>query len=258
VRTGTARLVATLLSLVVGMACTGGSPAPEAAVSPTAGRPVVYAAVGASETAGVGTADPFRDAWPRVLWASLPPGSALYDLGVPGSTTEQALSEQLPQAVAVRPDVVTVWLNVNDLVAGVPPIRYGGRLAELVGRLRDAGVTTVLVANTPRLDTLPLYRACRAPDGVYAPPGGPPVRCRTDVVPPLPAPAKVRALVAAYNRQIARVVATEGAVLIDLHALGDVAVTHPAWISRDGFHPSTQGAAAVAELFAAALGALWP
>jgi acyl-CoA thioesterase I len=247
------RRTATALVLVLTAACTGAHHGSEAGVPATPGRPVVYAAVGASETAGVGTADPFRDAWPRVLWRTLPLGSALYDLGVPGSTTEQALAEQVPQAVAVRPDVVTVWLNVNDLIAGVPPARYGAELEELVHRLRRDGATTVLVADTPRLDTLPLYRACRAADGVYTPEGGPAVRCRLDVVPPFPPPRVVRARVAAYDREIARVVAAEGAVLVDLHALGDVATEHPTWISPDGFHPSTRGAAAVADLFADAL-----
>ena len=249
------------LATVVGLACVASIPACtsariDAGAPPTTAVHVrVYAAIGASETAGVGTHDPFRDAWPRVLWGSMPDGTVLYDFGVAGSTTAQALREQLPQAVAVKPDVATIWLNVNDLIAGVPAERYGRELERLVHALRDGGNTLVLVANTPELATLPLYRACRSDNGLFTTALGDVVQCSQDIAAQLPKPAKVREAVAAYNREIARVVAAEGATLVDLNALGDVPTTHPAWVSDDGFHPSTDGAAAVARLFSDALAA---
>jgi lysophospholipase L1-like esterase len=49
------------------------------------------------------------------------------------------------------------------------------------------------------------------------------------------------------------VVVREGAVLVDLHAFGEVPVLHPEDISDDGFHPSDSGHRAVAAAFAAAL-----
>ncbi|TMC01696.1 MAG: SGNH/GDSL hydrolase family protein, partial [Chloroflexi bacterium] len=58
----------------------------------------------------------------------------------------------------------------------------------------------------------------------------------------------------AYNAAIAAVVAREGATLVDLYAAGDVPDQHPGYVSRDGFHPSAEGAAAIAATFAAALG----
>ena len=57
----------------------------------------------------------------------------------------------------------------------------------------------------------------------------------------------------AYNAAIARVAGQEGAVLVDLHAQGEVPDAHPEWVSSDGFHPSTRGYAAVAAAFAAAV-----
>lgn len=218
-------------------------------------RPIVYAAVGASETAGVGTDEPFRDAWPRVLWRALPEGSVLYDFGVGGSTARQALEEQAGAARAVKADLVTVWLNVNDLIEGVPPKRYGHDLRRIVHRLRRGGLTTVLVANTPRLDTLPLYMACRSEDHIYVAPSGGVVLCRQDILVDVPTPASVRADVDAYNAQIDRVVRREGAILVDLYALGDIPNRHPEYVSSDGFHPSTEGARAVAEAFERALAA---
>jgi acyl-CoA thioesterase-1 len=239
---------------ILGAACT--STGPDQAKTRRSGgteRPIVYAAVGASETVGIGTDDPFEDAWPRVLWRTLPTGSVLYDFGVSGSTVRQALREQAGAARAVDPELATVWLNVNDLLNGVKPVRFGRELRHIVHRLRGGGQTTVLVANTPRLDSLPLYLACRSEDGSYVAPLGNVVMCgqdtRFDVLPS----ASVRAAVDAYNRQIERVVRQEGAILVDLFALGDVPNLHPDYVSLDGFHPSTKGAQAVAVAFGRAL-----
>jgi lysophospholipase L1-like esterase len=248
------------VALVVAAAvagCTGGDARSPGSTPPaTSERPITYAAVGASETAGVGTEDPTLDAWPRVLWRTLPAGSVLYDFGVGGSTTRQALREQVDAAVAVGADVATVWLNVNDLLRGVPAAEYGRRLLAVVRSLRASGATTVLVANTPRLDTLPLYRACRSRTGTYVAPLGNVVACPPDVGLVTPPPARVRAAVAAYNETIERIVREEGAVLVDLHALGDVPTEQPELVSEDGFHPSTEGAAAIAAAFEQVLAAV--
>jgi lysophospholipase L1-like esterase len=247
-----------LVVLAVAMsaaACTGAGAdrSVDAGTSPGAPRPVTYAAVGASETAGIGTEDPVEDAWPKVLWRTLPAGSVLYDFGVPGSTARQALREQVGSAIEVGADIATVWLNVNDLLHGVPPERFGRQLDAVVHGLSRDGRTMVLVANTPRLNTLPVYLACRSTVGRYVTPAGVVVACPSDETIQTPPPTAVRAAVAAYNEEIDRVVREEGAVLVDLHALGDVPNEHPEYVSEDGFHPSTEGAATIADLFEVAL-----
>ncbi|HEX2046255.1 MAG TPA: SGNH/GDSL hydrolase family protein [Acidimicrobiales bacterium] len=207
------------------------------------GPPPVYVAVGASETTGVGSDQPLRDAWPRVLHrTALPPGSVFVNMGIPGATVAQALAEEVDQALSARPNLVTVWLNVNDMNAGVAVGDYERQLDTLVRRLRGDGSIRVLVANTPPLDTLPAYEAGR-------------------VLGALPGPQTVQRLVASYNEAIARVAQRQGAVLVDLHAVGmaaRAAGTEAQMVSRDGFHPSTAGHAAVAAAFAAALRASGP
>ena len=206
-----------------------------------------YVAVGASETVGVGADRPATQAWPEVLRrTALPEDARFVNLGIPGATVATALEKELPQAVRLAPTLVTVWLNVNDLVARVPLATYEDQLRRLVQGLRRGGATRVLVANTPPLDRLPAYLACRP----GAPAGS---RCELPVV---PEPELVRLAVAAYNRVIARVVAAEGAELVDLHAAGLAARSSGAerrLFGRDGFHPSTAGHRAVAEAFAEAL-----
>lgn len=203
----------------------------------------VYVSVGASETTGAGSDQPLRDGWPRVLHRSaLPPGSIHVNMGIPGATVAQALTEEVPTTLEARPALVTVWLNVNDLVRGVSVADYERQLDTLVRQLRRGGVTRVLVANTPPLDQLPAYQLGRI---------------LTDV----PAPAAVQALVAEYNEVIARVVQRHGALLVDLHAAAmaaRAAGSEASLISGDGFHPSTAGHARIAEVFADVLKASGP
>ncbi len=69
----------------------------------------------------------------------------------------------------------------------------------------------------------------------------------------MPPPRAIRNVVDAFNREIQRVVTMEGALLVDLNALGDVPRDHPEYVSDDGFHPSSEGAAVVAAAFTTAL-----
>ena len=197
----------------------------------------VYVAVGASETTGVGSDQPLRDGWPRVLHrTAMPPGSVMVNMGVPGSTVAQAITEQVETTLAARPNLITVWLNVNDMTRGVSPAEYERQLESLLRRLRRSVSTRILVANTPPLDRLPAYQAGRLLG--------------------LPGPDVVEQLVAEYNSAIARAVQRTGSLLVDLHAVGmaaRAAGTEPTLVSRDGFHPSTAGHAAVAEAFAKVL-----
>ncbi len=230
-------------------ACSSGS---DSGSSPDASKSEgeVYVAVGASETVGFGAEQPATQAWPAVLKKEVLPKAKFVNLGIPGATVATALEQELPKAVELAPTIVTVWLNVNDLIARVPLATYESQLAQLVGGLRRGGATRVLVANTPPLDRLPAYLAC-LPD----PPAGLSAKC------PLPAgaapsPELVRLGVSAYNKIIAKVAAAEGAEVVDLHSAGLAARSknrEAALFGTDGFHPSTAGHRAVAEAFAEAI-----
>jgi lysophospholipase L1-like esterase len=150
-----------------------------------------------------------------------------------------ALAHQVPEAERLEPDVVTVWLVVNDIVAGVGVDAYEARFDELVGRLSRDGATAVLVGNCPYLDRLPAYLMWRAL-GV------------------LPEPADANRVVDGYNAAIDRVIARHDATLVDLRAAGLAARqagTEPRLFAKDGFHPSTAGHRAIAAAFAVALAA---
>jgi acyl-CoA thioesterase I len=206
----------------------------------------VYAAIGASETYGIGAEDRASQAWPQVFTKdALPASAVLYNFGIPGATTARALQDEVPAALAVHPTVVTVWLNVNDLISGVAASDYEAQLRHVLHVLRRGGQARVLVANTPDLGRLPAYRGC-LPD----PPSGAP-RC---LIPAdlLPTPEAVATAVAGYNAVISEAAEQEGATLVDLHLDDSQIIQHPEWISADGFHPSSRGYAVIAERFEAA------
>ena len=159
------------------------------------------------------------------------------NLGVPGATVRAALAGQVPRAETLAPDVVTVWLVVNDIVGGVDVDTYDSQLDELVRRLSRGGATRLLVGNCPYLDRMPAY--------IWGSAAG-----------LLPGPDEANAIVDAYNAAIGRVVARHDATLVDLRTAGLTARgagTESALFAADGFHPSTAGHRALAACFMTAL-----
>jgi lysophospholipase L1-like esterase len=194
----------------------------------------LYVAVGASDAVGVGARRPRRQAWPRLLHRqAFGRDTRFVNLAVSGATAAAGLEEQVPRAERLAPDVVTVWLVVNDVVGAVPVDRYEASLDEVVGRLRRVGAGRLLVGNCPYLDRLPAYLAGRAM-GL------------------LPEPDEANRIVDGYNDAIDRVVARHDATVVDLRTAGLAARragVEPALFGRDGFHPSTAGHRAIAAAF---------
>src|SRR5579872_4799552 len=215
-------LVATaaLMSALLVSACAAqAQPAPSA-------RPLTYVAIGASDAVGVGAANPETDGWVPQLGDRLGPDTRVVNLGVSGSTLAQALQEQLGPALDAQPDVVTVWLAVNDFNAQVPLDSYAADLDSLLGQLESTHAR-VLVGNVPDLGALASYRGID--------------------------PAPLRAQVAAWNAGIADTTARHGDTLVDLYSHWQEIQQHPEYLSSDGFHPSAEGYQALADVFAEAL-----
>lgn len=240
-RAGSGLLAVVALALVAG-ACA--SERPGVLNAEALPPPFTYVAVGASETVGIGAEDPATEAWPILLYRSaLARSATLVNVGVSGATVRQAIDQELQPALAEQPRLVTVWLNVNDLVRQVPVQQYERDLGTLVGALRRGGATEVLVANTPPVVDLPLVRACL--------PGG-----RGCELPfRLPPAEEITERVAAYNDAISRVARAEGAVVVDLWAATGGFIDD-ALVAADGFHPSTEGHRRVATAFAETLASL--
>lgn len=197
-----------------------------ATTAPSAqGRTLVV--LGASDAYGVGTFDPDRDSWPTSLARQLRGQVHLVNLGVPGVTLARAAAQELPIAVDARPDVVVIWLAVNDFAANVPLATYSAQLRSAIHTLRTQTAARVYVANLPDLTAIP-YLA------------------RGDQ-------QALSARVAGWNGAIAAACAQEGATLVDLYSDWRELRAHPEYISGDGLHPSTLGAQRLAEIFRQAI-----
>jgi lysophospholipase L1-like esterase len=183
---------------------------------------LTYVAIGASDAVGIGAANPETDGWVPRFGAALGQNVRVVNLGVSGSTLGEALQEQLGPAVDAQPDVVTVWLAVNDLNAHVPLEMYAAELDTLLGSLESTHAR-VLVGNVPDLSVLAAY-------------GGMDVE-------------QVTAEVDRWNAVIADTTARHGDTLVDLHAHWREIVEHPEYLSADGFHPSSDGYKALADAF---------
>jgi len=78
-------------------------------------RPLRFVALGDSLTEGVG--DPVGDGWrgwAALLAGGLGPAVEFTNLAVSGAQTRDVLERQLPAGLALRPDVVSVVVGVND------------------------------------------------------------------------------------------------------------------------------------------------
>ncbi|MCC6176519.1 MAG: hypothetical protein IT305_14525 [Chloroflexi bacterium] len=215
-------LIATLAVAAGALATVAGrSAVPASSVSEP--RPLTYAAIGASDTVGVGAAVPEHENWAAVLYRRLPPGSRLLNLGVSGSIAHQALEQQVPVVLDSDPDLVTVWLAVNDYNARVPLGRYVDDLDTLLQTLHAQTHAVVFVGNLPDLSRLPGANRMNLGD------------------------------VDRWNAAITEVVVRNGAELVDLRGTWQDVAEHPEYISADGFHPSTLGYARLADVFYAAV-----
>jgi lysophospholipase L1-like esterase len=123
---------------------------------------------------------------------------------------------------------VTVWLAVNDLNARVPLELYEANLDRMLGDLQATGAR-VLVGNVPDLVRLAAYSGRD--------------------------PGPLQGEVDRWNAAIATTAERHGAILVDLYARWQDVVNHPEYVSQDGFHPSSEGYAALADVFSEVLGA---
>src|SRR5260370_7840909 len=115
--------------------------------------------LGDSITIGVG--DPAPDGgwrgWARMLADGLP-APELHNLSVLGAQAKHVERDQLPAALALKPDIATVVVGINDtLRAGFDPERTGQAFARTVGALRASGaeVLTMRLPDPGRMFGLP-------------------------------------------------------------------------------------------------------
>jgi lysophospholipase L1-like esterase len=192
---------------------------------------LTYVAVGASDTFGFGTSDPYTQNWATDLATRLGSRYHLVNLGIPGIQVHEALRLELPVALDAHPDLVTVWLAVNDIIDKVPVNNYAQDLDTLLGRLQaGAPHARIAVANVPDLILLPYFNHHAGFNAQL-----------------------LQDQILAYNTVIASIVNRHHAILLDLSQYSNDLAQHPEYVSTDGLHPTAAGYELIADLFYQAL-----
>ena len=202
--------------------------ASELSPAPHSRRLSLYVALGDSFTAGDG-ADA-GEAWPELLAERLRehhPTLALRNLAVNGATSDEVL-EQLPEAIELEPDLVTVVCGANDVLQCTrpDPERYGANLALILGRLRVAH-PDVRIATATSPESWDFMRM------------GPRTRQR------------VERGISAFNGVTRRLAGAMGIPCLEV--AGHPGLTDPENFCDDGLHPSAIGHEHAADGFEALL-----
>ena len=172
-----------------------------------------YVALGDSFTAGLDPAGECR--WADEVACGLP-GARYSNLAWVGATSEDVEQFQLPEALALEPDLVTIVCGANDVLESVRPDpgAYAMRLLRMFGRLRtEAPGALVLSVTYPDLSRFVKLRPRSA--------------------------ARVRRGMELYNEALRAVARRRGVVVLE-------AAEHPHAGNRDnfaddGFHASAEG-----------------
>ncbi len=227
-------LIYLLLLMLIVAACSPGQPANQGTAGSAHPAKVsgqlTYVAIGASDTFGFGTRDPYGENWATDLANDLSVNANVHlvNLGIPGMHLHQALSVELPVALDVHPNLVTIWLAVNDLADKVPLASYSHDLNVLLSRLQ-AGMphVRIAIANVPDLTLLPHFSTFD--------------------------PVVLRQQIHDYNVAIAATVNRHHVILVDVSSHNYDLAQHPEYISPDGLHPSVVGYVQLADIFYQAL-----
>ena len=210
--------------------------------------PVRIVALGNSITNGVGLAevaeqDTFRQIVRRILTAKLDRPVEVVNAGVNGDVVTGALARLTVDVLDHKPNVVTIMFGGNeagfyrpetDGFADTPRVSredFRRTLAEIVDRIRSAGVTVVLMTSPPMTER---YWGMHLEP--YQKHG-------------------INYLVGAYADTVRQIAADEGVALVDVYrAFGD----DPATLDYfpDGLHPDRRGHRVIADLLADRLAGL--
>ena len=92
-----------------------------------------YVALGDSYTIGTSVAEAER--WPNQLVERIADLELAGNPAVNGFTSADLINEELPQLDALRPELASVLIGVNDVVQGVPDSQYAGNVAIILEEL---------------------------------------------------------------------------------------------------------------------------
>jgi lysophospholipase L1-like esterase len=128
------------------------------AASSTAATTLVYAALGDSLTAGVGTTK-YEDSYPYLVAQKLAGADqrvVVQDLGIPGEQTKGLLADVVPLANNNQPNIITVLIGVNDIHNQVAAATFRKNYDAILTRLAKNSTARIYTISIPFIgaDTL--------------------------------------------------------------------------------------------------------
>ena len=171
-----------------------------------------YVALGDSYT--IGTSVRPAERWPNQLVARLPELDLVANLGVNGYTSRDLIDDELPPLAALRPELISVLIGVNDVVQGVPESAYRTNVAVILDAVvRLVGANRVVVVTTPDYTVTP--RGAAFGD-----------------------PRQQAAGIRANNAIITAEAASREIAVVDIHDHSLAAAGDRQLVAGDGLHPS--------------------
>lgn len=131
-----------------------------------ANPPLRFVVLGDSTAAGLG-ADTPKDSYPSLLAERLAGEGyrvEMTSLGISGATVADLLSEQVPRAVEMRPDLVFVGIGANDVTHVTPLDEVRAGMVDVIERLKGMGAT-VVVSGVPDMRAAAFYEPLRSVAG---------------------------------------------------------------------------------------------
>ena len=147
-----------VLGALVASCMPAGSIGPSGSPGPSSAGVLRYVALGDSYTIGTSVREAER--WPNQLVGAIAEGyprlELVANLGVNGYTRQDVIDEELPRLEALRPQVVSLLIGVNDVVQGVSEERFRSNAARILDELvARVGATSIFVVSTPDYTVTP-------------------------------------------------------------------------------------------------------
>jgi lysophospholipase L1-like esterase len=136
-------------------------PFPDTEHSYSLGNPdaphATYVALGDSLTAGVGT-DSYTKAYPYLLATKLAAKKPilLKDLAYPGSRSQEVIDNFLNDAIAQKPDIVTLMIGTNDIHDRVSAAQFEKNYRFIIETLKTKTDAKIYLLSIPYIGT-PIY-----------------------------------------------------------------------------------------------------
>lgn len=123
-------------------------------------KPVSYVALGDSFTAGVGV-ETYTKSYPYIVSQRISENNKKVELtpfAVPGARTQYILTQLLDSTIKKNPDIITVFIGVNDVHGNISIDDFKDSYTKIIERLTQETDAQIFVINLPYVGTKELIR----------------------------------------------------------------------------------------------------